>query len=142
MSLEDRVADLAAAGRLVDHPITNEDILRGLNKDTRYALKRLIGHYDYNRDNLAVHVGDKVKVRKRYVEMGGVGRNNGWSGYSAMFSDEAGVVIDIEWNSYYNYWQALVEYNPSYRYIEYIKDFVVSDGASFYMDVEVLKVAR
>ena len=142
MSIEDRMNDLAAAGVLVDHPTTNEDILRGLNKDTRYALKRLIGHYDHSRNNLAVHVGDKVKVRKQHVELGGIDRHSGWSGFSAMFSDSVGEVVSVEWNTYYEYWQALVEYAPSYRYIDYSKDFVVDDGSAFYMDVEVLKVVK
>lgn len=123
-------------------PPTIEDVLRGYadTRDPEWALKELIDWHQHGQAMTGLAVGDRVRVKRRYVSLGSIDRQSGWSGYAPLFSDYVATVSKIFWNSTYHYWAVLISYDTDMRFVEYKKDFFVTDkSVSFYFKASEVK---
>lgn len=152
MTLQQTLEDLASRGRAVRPSTTGivsvDDVLFGISRDGGlYALKVLLGGYLDAQSRVGFAEGDKVRVRRRYVESL---NRDGWKGYSAMFHDATATVLRVQYSPHHSKWYVDVEYptpyyyaqhwgsNPEPRYELYVKD----RPSVFMMWPEHLKLVR
>jgi len=95
-------------GEVLEHFVAKLEEVPGISVErgsgVGYAIKRLKSLYDYERDLLFIKAGNTVRVKDGVIY--------GSSGLDV--AGREGLVVNIDWNSHWEYWSVTVELVAGY----------------------------